>query len=319
MDVRGDAFRIAQFTDLHLGEGGDDMAVLRLMRRVVATERPDLIVFTGDQVAGYAVFWEQNREALWLRALSVAAEFGVPFATVFGNHDDQPYRIDPFLWHGLALPGGLATLVIFLLMLRSRAPSACRVVAVSVMLLFFFMHCATTPTAAWRRFLLEQERQTHPRLSYTGDGDYRLVLRGQNNSVALYFLDTGGGRMPEAIRQEQLDWLRGFEAPMPSLAFMHIPPFGNTVFNASVCTGPAPREGISSLSGSGPLLQTLAEIGTIGVFVGHDHDNSWCCPDGAMLLCYGRHMGGYGTLTPGARIIDLRLGEVAFKTRVMEY
>ena len=176
------------------------------------------------------------------------------------------------------------------------------------------------PTSAFRSFLLQIERQTHPWLLYTGDSDYRLVLRGSNNSVALYFMDTGGGRMPEAIRQEQLDWLRGFE-PMPSLAFMLIPPFGNTVFNTSVCTGPAPREPISRLSGSDALLQTLAEIGTVGVFVGHDHDNSWCCRDGAMLLCYGRHMGGYGTLTPGARIIDLRLGDdvAAVETRVVEY
>ena len=134
MDVRGDAF--AQFAVLHLGEG-DDVAVLRLMRRVMVIERPDLIVFTGDQVSWYAVFSEDGREALWLRALSVAAEFGVPFATVFGNHDNQPYRVDPFLWHGLALPGGLAALVIFVLMLHSRAPRACRVVAVCVKLMFF--------------------------------------------------------------------------------------------------------------------------------------------------------------------------------------
>ena len=39
----------------------------------------------------------------------------------------------------------------------------------------------------------------------------------------------------------------------------------------------------------------------------HDRENSWCCPDGAMLLCYGRHMGGYRTLTTGARIIDLQV------------
>ena len=68
------------------------------------------------------------------------------------------------------------------------------------------------------------------------------------------------------------------------------------------------------------LLETLASIGTLAVFVGHDHDNSWCCPaslaTGALMLCYGRHAGGYGTLTPGARIIDVRLEEkVTVETR----
>ena len=113
--------------------------------------------------------------------------------------------------------------------------------------------------------------------------------------------------------------LQGFSA-LPSLAFMHIPPEGaDGIFNASVCQGPPPREPTSRCPGSETLLETLASIGTLAVFVGHDHDNSWCCPGSQLMLCYGRHTGGYGTLTPGARIIDVRLeGKVTVETRVVE-
>ena len=321
MNIQSSVFRIVQFTDLHLGER-DDAVVLQLLRRVFTTERPDFAVFTGDQVAGYAVFHRTND--LWLKALSVASEFGVPFATVFGNHDDQPFMMDPLLWHRWAVPGFFVALVLcVLVMCRTRMGKW----LMAPVLIFLVISIATFPNHRLRRNLYELERETYPRLSYTvAEGarldtvaeGARLLVRGPNGSVALYFLDTGGGCIPEGITKDQLDWLQGFAA-LPSLAFMHIPPFGDGIFNASVCQGPPPREPTSRCPGSETLLETLASIGTLAVFVGHDHDNSWCCPSGSMMLCYGRHAGGYGTLTPGARIIDVRLeGKVTVETRVVE-
>ena len=137
--LRAAVYRIVQFTDLHLGERNDTDA-LQLMRRVVSTERPDLVVFTGDQVAGYAVApWdpEATRARLWVKALSVAAEFGVPFATIFGNHDDQPYKTDPLLWHHWLLPGTFVALGLYALMCRVRVG---RWLMVPLMLLVFLLH-----------------------------------------------------------------------------------------------------------------------------------------------------------------------------------
>ena len=102
-------YRIVQFTDLHLGER-NDTDVLQLMLRVVSTERQDLDVFTGDQVARYAVMSPSAMRELWVKALSVAAEFGVPFVTIFGNHDDQQYKTDP------VLPGTFVALGLYVLM-----------------------------------------------------------------------------------------------------------------------------------------------------------------------------------------------------------
>ena len=309
MNIQSSVFRIVQFTDLHLGER-DDNKVLQLMRRVFMTERPDFAVFTGDLVAGYAVFHRTNE--LWLKALSVAAEFGVPFATVFGNHDDQPFKMDPLVWHRWAVPGCFVALVLWALVMCRIRMGKWLMIPVAML---FLISIATFPKHGPRRNLFELERETYPRLSYTVAEGARLVVRGPNGSVALYFLDTGGGWIPEGITE---DWLKGFD-PLPSLAFMHIPPFGDGIFNASVCQGPPPREPTSRCPGSETLLETLASIGTLAVFVGHDHDNSWCCPGSQLMLCYGRHTGGYGTLTPGARIIDVRLeGKVTVETRVVE-
>jgi 3',5'-cyclic AMP phosphodiesterase CpdA len=80
--------RLVQFADLHLGE---DAA--KVMRSVLSREKPDFIVFTGDQVSGYEVLSFEERSLLWQRALSVAAEFEIPFTTLFGNHDDQLYHL----------------------------------------------------------------------------------------------------------------------------------------------------------------------------------------------------------------------------------
>ena len=42
------------------------------------------------------------------------------------------------------------------------------------------------------------------------------------------------------------------------------------------------------------MLATYGHV--LGVFVGHDHGNDWCCPHSGMMVCYGRHTGygGYG-------------------------
>ena len=329
MNIDRESFRIVQFSDLHMGES-DDQYTLRLMRWIVSTERPDFIVFSGDQVSGYAVFGEDQRALLWQKALSVASEFGVPFATIFGNHDDQPYHLDPLLWHTWALVAIISALIAFVAVrFLDRGEKIGRLAVIPVGFLCFFIFMVTGPNPSVRISLLEHEHLTYPRLSYTaysppnlhGVSNYRLVLRSSNASVALYFLDTGGGWIPEAIHDDQVEWLKSFD-PVPSLVFMHIPPMQyGAMYSKSNCFGPAPLETSSGCPGSDTLLQTLSDIGTIGVFVGHDHGNSWCCRSDGMLLCYGRHSGygGYDFGGPerGARVIDLSLrNSVTIETRV---
>ncbi len=93
--------KIVQFTDLHFGEAAEqDELSLSLMRSVLSAERPDFVVFSGDLVSGYAILSEERRRFRWQRVLGVS---DVPFATLFGNHDDQPYCLDPLLWRSMLL------------------------------------------------------------------------------------------------------------------------------------------------------------------------------------------------------------------------
>lgn len=81
-------FRIFQFTDLHFQNGGpEDQRTLRLMRTALAEPlAPNLIVFTGDVIAGGDC--DDPVRSLEM-AIQPAIEAGVPWAAVFGNHDDE--------------------------------------------------------------------------------------------------------------------------------------------------------------------------------------------------------------------------------------
>lgn len=91
-------FKILQIADLHFSvshgkcqdtepdacDFGDD-ATLKLIAKTLDIEKPDLVVFTGDQLNGQDTSWDPR---------SVLAKFAgpiidrkIPWAAVFGNHD----------------------------------------------------------------------------------------------------------------------------------------------------------------------------------------------------------------------------------------
>ena len=79
-------FRIVQFTDTHLCAGEwlpESEKTFARISRVIATERPDLVVFTGDVVTG------RPAEGLWRRLLDTLQRCGAPFCIVLGNHDAE--------------------------------------------------------------------------------------------------------------------------------------------------------------------------------------------------------------------------------------
>ncbi len=82
-------FTIVQFTDLHIGGDSDkeeDLRTLSLVRDVLAEEKPDLIVYTGDLISSYGA---PDPTASFRRAIAPAAESGIPWTHVFGNHDAE--------------------------------------------------------------------------------------------------------------------------------------------------------------------------------------------------------------------------------------
>lgn len=67
---------------------------LKLMNAALDREKPDLVVFTGDQIKGYGVTFQggdrKKKVADTLhRLLEPVVSRNIPFAPLFGNHDEQ--------------------------------------------------------------------------------------------------------------------------------------------------------------------------------------------------------------------------------------
>lgn len=85
-------FRIVQFTDTHLDprtpeRQAEAEKTFARIDRVIRTERPDLLVFTGDVVTG------SPAAGMWQRLLDTLSRRGVPYCIVLGNHDAEQDQI----------------------------------------------------------------------------------------------------------------------------------------------------------------------------------------------------------------------------------
>ena len=164
---------------------------------------------------------------------------------------------------------------------------------------------------------------------YTTEGNY--------DAATLYIFDSHsysnikGVKGYGWIENDQIEWYKKSSKafteknqgkPLPSLAFFHIPIPEYT--EAAADTGNfmvgTRKEKVCAPAINTGLGAAMLECGDMmGVFVGHDHVNDYATTWRGILLCYGRYTGGntvYNNIPGGngARIIELREGERAFKT-----
>ncbi len=90
-------FRIMQIADIQDTQHTSD-ATVRFIREALQKAKPDLVVFTGDQIKGYGfyLFGGDNKKKVTEcinKFLVPLDETGIPFTFVFGNHDDQAFSI----------------------------------------------------------------------------------------------------------------------------------------------------------------------------------------------------------------------------------
>ncbi|ETW79354.1 hypothetical protein HETIRDRAFT_64651 [Heterobasidion irregulare TC 32-1] len=100
-------FKVMQVADLHFSvsagscrdtklpcpsssDGGAFNMTSTLLARALDAERPDLVVFTGDQLNGQGSSWDAK--SVLAKFARVVAERQIPWAAVFGNHDDEDAR-----------------------------------------------------------------------------------------------------------------------------------------------------------------------------------------------------------------------------------
>lgn len=280
-------FKIAQFTDMHLGDvnGGSkelekDVKTLSLIEQVIEHEKPDLIVLTGDLI------WSRGNsdpQKSFRRAIAPTVSSKIPWAAVFGNHDAE---------------AGVTKEELLAIQLESEM-------------------CVTQPGPAelngLGNFIVT--------IKYAGKSEDAAVLYFLDSGMDAP-KHIGGY---DWIHSNQVEWYKTqarllnqkHGGALPALAFFHIPlPEYEEAWLSDKVNG-IKHEKVCCPKYNSGLFTAIVEAGdVIGTFVGHDHDNDYCGTMQGIQLCYGRITGYncYGSLERGARIIRLYEGQRIFET-----
>ncbi len=292
LNFRNGNFRIMQIADTQeIPSVSPD--TIKLIETALDKEKPDLVVFTGDQIKGYSTFFmgekgKKNVISTLKTLIKPLEDRNIPFTITFGNHD------------GEAALGNNEQFEIY----------------------------KESPMFVYSDPVSENDKATFC-LSIS---DKFLVYLFDTHSKA----EDGGY---SGINQEQIDWYRSvrdsYESPLPSLAFQHIPTpeFFDVIKQVRRFTkgcvraygthknefyaldpdnsrkGDFMRESPATpYKNSGEIDAFLEKKEMLGVYVGHDHNNSFVANHKGIDLGYTQGA-GFNVYGPGykrgVRILDI--------------
>ncbi|WP_295356263.1 metallophosphoesterase family protein [uncultured Prevotella sp.] len=282
---RNGEFKIVQFTDVHYKiHDARSNAAIKCIDAVLEAEQPDLVVLTGD------IVYSAPADSGLVDVLSRVAKAKVPFALVFGNHDDE---------HGLTRSQlyDVARKVPYCL-LPDRGDVASPDYTLSI-----GSHDGKQTAAVL--YMID----SHSYSKLDGIKGYDWIKHEQISwyrEQSQQFAAKNGGK------------------PLPSLAFFHIPlpEYGYAAADQSAIISGTRMEAACAPKINSGMFTAMREQGDVmATFVGHDHDNDYCVMHHNLLLCYGRFTGGnteYNHLKNGARVIVMKEGERKFETYIRE-
>lgn len=92
LNFKNSKFKIMQIADIQ-EDVPHNPDTVKLIDLAVEKEKPDLVVFTGDQIQGYSPCYKENAtvkaEACIVAFLEPLVKRNIPFVFTFGNHDDD--------------------------------------------------------------------------------------------------------------------------------------------------------------------------------------------------------------------------------------
>jgi len=286
LKFRNHEFKIIQFTDLHWVESKEYQArndsTLMLIKYILETEKPDLVVFTGDVVVS------RGAAAAWKKVTQPMIDFKVPFVVAFGNHDTEtdlskqkmlqiieqnPYNLTFNADDKLSGVGNCSLPV----------------------------KAADEKTDKWILYFFDSH--AYPKDTLLGSYDWI-----KNDQIQWY-------------RQQSARYTAEHGRALPSVAFFHIPfPEFEIVRNQKNTLGSTFEPVCSPNLNSGLFTSFIEMKDILGVFVGHDHNNDFVGQLDRIWLVYGRKTGYNAAykeiLDRGARVIELHENDRKFDTYI---
>lgn len=279
-------FKIVQFTDVHYkyDDQANSQIALDRMNEVLDAEHPDCVVFTGDAVVSNESFKG------WDIVLDVCIRRNIPYAVVFGNHDDEYDHTRQELYDYISKKkGNLMPIRIgdvapdYVLTVKSSTDKNKDAALLYCIDSHSYTQVKSVPGYDWIKF------------------DQIAWYREQSKT----FTENNGG------------------TPLPALAFFHIaiPEYKDALMEDKNRMFGCKAEMVCCPTTNSGFFTSVKECGDVmGMFVGHDHNNDYAVAYKEVLLAYGRYTGGntvYNDLASnGARVIVLREGERKFDTYI---
>lgn len=277
-------FKIVQITDLHykLGVKASEQG-LACVREMVETEKPDLVVVTGD------IIYSAPADSTLSVVLKTFAQLGVPFCMTFGNHDYDFKTPAVALYNQMQKTPNCVMPVLqgkntdySLPILSSNGKRTAAV-----------LYCI----------------DTHNKPAIGGIGGYQWI---SHNQITWY-------RQRSMVYRQKNG---GKPVPSLAFLHIPLPEFNYATDNTQCPMYGSRLEKAYSPSLNSGMFASIKEMGDImGVFCGHDHDNDYAVSYFNVLLAHGRFSGGnteYNHLKRGARVIVLKEGKREFDTWIRE-
>ncbi|KAF5177481.1 Phosphatase dcr2 [Thalictrum thalictroides] len=278
-------FKILQVADMHYANGKttpcedvlpnqmatcSDLNTTAFINRLIQAEKPDLIVFTGDNIFGS----DTTHAGKSLNfAFAPAVESRVPWAAVLGNHDQEST---------LSREGLMKHIVSMKHTVAQVNPSEAQVID------GFGNYNVEVGGVEGSRV----ENKSLLNLYFLDSGDYSTVpsIPGYGwikASQQFWFQQTSMKLKNTYMKKPEAQ-----KGSAPGLAYFHIPLPEYASFDSTNSTGVNGEHSISSASINSGFFSTMLEAGDVkAVFTGHDHLNDFCGNLSGIQLCYS---GGFG-------------------------
>lgn len=283
------------------------------MREAVSRAHPDLIVLTGDSIYGQT----DDDGSQWTELCAVMDSFGIPWAPVFGNHDNESAK--GVLWQIEQVQGTKHGMI-----RRGDVTGNCNYTV------------GIRQGGAYRAVLFMTDSGGCKVYTNPGEG-----MAPDNRDRALISSENG-------IKADQLAWMKSVCGAVreqcgdgiPAMVFMHIPPYEVVRILEEKYPGSLsdcrfvpdlPGDfGISyekagGFSDGGAFWRTVLEIGCTDIFVGHQHRIAVSIVRDGIRLTYGMKTGTYDYFHPemlGGTLITLKedgLSEVEYLPSQLAY